>query len=192
MTLVIRACHLALVCAMIRQRYGRVPILVEAQHPRILVRWASGLVGGCDRPHVRAPRRAAILGGLLAVAVLLLASAAWAIGPLNPTTVSWTAPQTNTDGSNLNDLADYRIDLSVDGGTTWTQVTTTPAAEPDPISGRTQSLPITSLGITQDGQYHVTLRACDTAGNCSARAAPSAPFVVNRVAPSAPGAPAVQ
>lgn len=128
---------------------------------------------------------------VILLGVLGVTSPAWAVGPVNPTTFSWTAPQTNTDGSNLDDLKEYQIDLSTDNAT-WNHVATTPALEADPIAGRGQSVPISVLGITQDGQYYVTVRACDTAGNCSGRGAPAAPFAANRVAPSAPGALSVQ
>lgn len=107
-------------------------------------------------------------------------------------TVTWPAPQTNADGTNLADLKEYRVyAASTAAGLTPTlaPVAIVPAAFADPPAGALFVWPCKTLAT---GQWFVTATAVDTSGNEGVRS-PIGPFVLipdpDVVAPSAPGVP---
>src|SRR3972149_2312668 len=125
--------------------------------------------------------------GPVTVLILLLglvfAAPVLAIGPVvgASCSMSWTEPQTNTDGSNLADLKEYRIYVTQPPGlygSTAAKTVQAPAA--DPPTGATVQTPCPP-GIPQ-GQNYATVIAVDTAGNPSPRSNES-PFVLDTVAP---------
>lgn len=125
----------------------------------------------------------------VAIVVALITSAAYADGPVvkqSTCTATWTAPQTNTDGSNLADLKEYRIYYSP-GITVPPTVTApfavVPAPELDPPAGRQGTWPCKTLPI---GQGAVTVTAVDTAGNESARSAVFPFILADDVSPQPP------
>jgi hypothetical protein len=80
---------------------------------------------------------------------------------------SWTAPTTNTDGSQLTDLAAYRVYFGSSatpcpGGT----FVTVPSPSSTPPAGQTVSTRLT--GLTNNTVYNVSVAAVDTGGNPSA------------------------
>lgn len=135
---------------------------------------------------------------IIAAAVLLLASSvAWADGVVvNQATcqATWTAPQTNTDGTNLADLREYGVYVAAtlqDLAALTAPTAIVAAPELDPPAGKT----MTWLGCRQlaVGQWYAQIDAVDTSGNRSARTVPPVPFVVrDAVSPQAPGQPAFQ
>lgn len=132
---------------------------------------------------------------LLTIALLLVAGPAWAQTGVtvkqSTCTATWTAPQTNADGTNLADLKEYGVYVGValNAMTTITAVVPAPAA--DPAAGATATWPCKSL---VPGSYFIQVDAVDTSGNRSARTA-AVPFVLipdpDVVPPSAPGVPVV-
>lgn len=126
---------------------------------------------------------------LLALTLTLLPTLAWAAGPLNPTRAQWIAPTTNTDTTPLIDLGSYKLYIAtgvtppVFPGTAWSVLATVPAAlsNPAPNTIVTFTLPTIS-----NGQQYLIVSAVDLAGNESA-GSPVAPFLVDRLSPSAPG-----
>lgn len=116
--------------------------------------------------------------------LVLSVATAVAIGPVVGAgcKLEWTEPQTNTDGSNLADLAEYRIFISQTSGTYGaTPAKVIPAPAADPPTGAVVNTPCPS-GIPQ-GQNFAVLVAADTAGNSSPRSN-EAPFFLDTVAPS--------
>ena len=90
---------------------------------------------------------------------------------------SWTAPTKNTDGSDLTDLASYRVYYGTASspcpGPSRAQIAS-PTSSPDP--GQTVSTRLTGLTVGPL-PYHVAVTAVDTAGNesaCSSVASASA------------------
>jgi hypothetical protein len=80
---------------------------------------------------------------------------------------SWTAPTTNTDGSQLTDLASYRVYF----GTSATPCpsgtfVTVPSPSSTPPAGQTVSTRLT--GLTNNTVYNVSVVAVDSGGNPSA------------------------
>lgn len=129
----------------------------------------------------------------LVIALCLLPALAWADGPvLNAATCSATflSPQTNTDGSTLTDLKEWRIYVAQT--TAALAATTVPnavitAPNADPVAG--QQFVWTNCRQLAPGQWYVTASAVDTSGNEGPRS-PVGPFVLpDAVAPAAPGAP---
>ena len=126
------------------------------------------------------------LSALLALAlVTLLPAVALAAGPINPTTATVTDPQTNTDGSNLTDLALIRFCAGTSATLPLTTCVTVAVPAADPAAGATSSTPLSAFALTADGQYYVDAEAQDTAGNRSARTT-RVPFERNLVPPSVP------
>ena len=96
---------------------------------------------------------------------------AWALGPINPTTLSWTCPQDNTDGTSLVDLREYIVETGPASVGPWTERGRVLAPSGDPVTGCTASSAMGAWPLAV-GQYFVTVRACDLLGNCSGRALP--------------------
>ena len=128
---------------------------------------------------------------IFAAALLLLPTLVWAQGPVinqSTCTVSWDAPQTNGDASNLIDLAGYRVYAAptVAALAALTVPTATvPAPVADPPAGATGTWSCRSLA---PGLWVVAASAFDTAvpPNESGRTA-AFPFVQrDDVSPSAP------
>ena len=130
-------------------------------------------------------QRLITLSIVLAVIGVALASPALAAGPINPTTATVTQPQTNTDGSNLTDLALIRFCAGTSPTAPLTTCVTVAAPAGDPAAGATSSTPLSAFSLAADGQYYVDAEAEDTAGNRSARAT-RVPFERNLVPPSVP------
>lgn len=135
-------------------------------------------------------------------AVLILAGAAeaQALGTVNPSTVSFTEPQTSADGTDLADLGTYRLEISnVAGVGPFTFKTFTQAAPNlNPVAGSIVFIPRTLWGVglpntcppvapsTQIGcQYWARVVAIDTSGNVSQPSAVVPFFLADSVAPSA-------
>ena len=121
-----------------------------------------------------------IRGALMAL--LLVAPLAWADGPIigADCTFVWDAPTTNTDGSPITDLKEYRLYLSsTAGGYDWT----TPAGPPVPHP--TTQLTCAAAGLVSDGQYYAVVTARDEAGNQSGPSNEIA-FVRETLSPGAP------
>ena len=125
---------------------------------------------------------------IMMIIAIGLVRAVWADGPVvkqSTCLASWDAPQTNTDGSNLNDLKEYRV-YYAPGITVPANIAPfviLPAPELDPPSGRQGQWACRTLPL---GQGALAVTAVDTAGNESARSNPF-PFVLaDDVAPLAP------
>ena len=127
----------------------------------------------------------------LALAILVFAIPAFAAGPINPTTATVTLPQTNTDGSNLTDLALIRFCVGTSPTAPLTACVTVASPAGDPAPDTTLSTPLSAFTLTTDGQYYLDAEAEDTAGNRSARAT-RVPFERNLIAPSPPSGVTVQ
>jgi len=121
---------------------------------------------------------------LTAAILFALATPAWAVGPVNPTTVEADLPQTNADGTNLNDLASARFCAGLSGSPVLSSCVTVPVTTLDPPTGAKVSSPIAAFNLTVDGQYEIDADAVDTVGNRGAKSA-RAPFESNRQAPGA-------
>ena len=128
---------------------------------------------------------------VIAVAlVFAAASVAWADGPVvkqSTCTATWTAPQTNTDGTNLGDLKEYRIYVAPTLAALAVLTVPTavvPAPELDPPLGKTGSWPCKTLPL---GQGYATVTAADTAGNESVRATVFPFILADDVSPQPPG-----
>lgn len=118
-------------------------------------------------------------------------SEAQAVGPVNPTKATWTAPTTNADApifSPLTDLQGYKVYLAKGAtqpafpGAAWSVIGTPASTTPAPAANTTVTFALPT-GLT-DGQSYLVVTAVDTVGNESA-ASNIAPFFVNRVAPGA-------
>lgn len=132
----------------------------------------------------------------LLVAMLMVASVAEAqVGPVCKKTtckVMFTEPQTNTDGSNLNDLREYRIYVATSVANLAAMATPTfvvPAANPDPVAGGV----VTFTGIRNlaVGQWFMQVSAADISGNEGGRTASAPFFLQDDVSPSLPGIPVI-
>lgn len=131
---------------------------------------------------------------LIAAALFLLPGYVYADGVVvkqSTCTATWTAPQTNADGTNLADLREYRVFVAPTAAgltATLAPVAVVPAPALDPPAGATAQFSCKSLA---PGQWYITVSAVDTGGNEGVRS-PIVPFVsTDDVAPSAPGAPVV-
>lgn len=125
---------------------------------------------------------------IIALSILLatFTTPAFAIGPVvgGSCTFEWTEPQTNTDGSVLADLFEYRLYISQTSGAygaTPAKVIPAPLANPALGSILTTVCP---PGIPQ-GQNYAVMTAVDLGGNASAFSI-EAPFGFDTVAPGAP------
>ena len=102
-------------------------------------------------------------------------------------TATWTAPQTNTDGTNLNDLKEYRVYYGISVialAASTVPVATVLAPELDPPAGKTGTWPCKTLPL---GTGFMAVTAADTAGNESAKSGAFGPFVLaDDVSPQAP------
>ena len=106
-------------------------------------------------------------------------------GPINPTTLAFTAPQTNADGTNLDDLASYNVYTGTSASGPWVILAVVPAATPDPPAGQVVTVQANFASLAP-GQYFATVTAVDLRGNESVKATP-VPFAVGDVvAPSPP------
>ena len=125
--------------------------------------------------------KALIVAAVLAVAIPASAQA------VNQATclVSWTAPQTNADGTNLADLKEYGVYVGTALNLMTTVTAVVPAPNADPVAGATASWSCKAL---VPGSYFVQVDAVDTTGNRSVRTAavPFSVVVPDVVAPSAP------
>ena len=114
----------------------------------------------------------------LVLALLLLASPAWADGKIVPQStcvLSWTAPTTNVNGTLLLDLQEYRIYLaSTPPIPLAVPIAVGPAAAPNPPAGLTA--PWACSGQPA-GQYYAYVTAADTSGNEGPRPPAALPFV---------------
>ena len=128
---------------------------------------------------------------LVAALLLLCPLSAWAVGPVNPTTVEADLPQTNADGTNLNDLASARFCAGLSGSPVLSSCVTVPVTTLDPPTGAKVSAPIAAFNLTVDGQYEVDADAVDVVGNRGAKSA-RAPFESNRQSPAALSTPRFQ
>lgn len=129
-----------------------------------------------------------MIAALIILASLLVPAVAWAAGPVNPSVVVVTLPQTNADGTTLTDLADVRFCVGPAGAPALANCQTVPVTTPDPPASALASVPLATFALAADGQYEADVDAGDTAGNRSAKTA-RAPFEWNRQAPGAPGLP---
>lgn len=135
-----------------------------------------------------------------AVLALFGFAEAQALGTVNPSTFSFTEPQTNADGTDLADLGTYRLEFSNVAGTgPFTFKTFTQAAPNlNPVAGSIVFIPRTLWGVgmpnncapvspsTQAGcQYWARAVAIDTSGNVSLPSAVVPFFLADSVAPSA-------
>lgn len=119
-------------------------------------------------------RRLLIKEILAVVAILLITSPLWAVGPLVGSNgkMSWNV---NTE----TDLAGYKVYIGTAPGnyTITRDVGKTPTLTAPLVQVSTFNL--------VDGQYYAAVTAYDTAGNESAKSV-EAPFLFNGVAPAAP------
>ena len=125
-----------------------------------------------------------ILLALLLVAVFT--APVFAVGPVVGSTCKfeWTEPQTNTNGSNLTDLAEYRLYISQTTGSYGSvpaKIIPAPLADPAAASVLQTACP---AGIPE-GQSYAVMTAVDLAGNASVFSNES-PFVFDTVSPGAP------
>ena len=109
-------------------------------------------------------RRRRLLALVMALAGICFATSQAGAGVLD---ASWTAPTTNTDGSQLTDLASYRVYY----GTSATPCpsgtfVTVPSPNSTPPGGQTVGTRLT--GLTNNAVYNVSVVAVDTGGNASA------------------------
>jgi hypothetical protein len=126
----------------------------------------------------------------LAIALVLMPTAVWATGTVNPKTAQWTAPTTNTDGSALSDLGSYNMYVAPSVGATcptfpgavWVKVGSQASTTTTPPANTTVSM---SIPQQADGQKCVVITAVDIAGNESAGSV-GVPFLVDRLVPSVP------
>src|SRR5262250_1386328 len=80
---------------------------------------------------------------------------------------SWTAPTTNTDGSQLTDLAAYRVYFGASATPCPTgSFVTVPTPSPTPPAGQTVGTRLT--GLANNTVYNISVAAVDTSGNPSA------------------------
>jgi hypothetical protein len=129
---------------------------------------------------------------LLAVLALIscAVTTAWADGPnvVQSTCVaSWDAPQTNTDGTNLSNLLEYRFYGAPDPATLLQggPDLVIPAAQPDPPAGQRVSVSCSSSPL---GQRYFAVSAVNSLGVESALSTTVAVVIVT-AAPSTPSAP---
>ena len=116
--------------------------------------------------------------GLMLGVCLVLASPAWAVGPvLNHCQFSWSEAVV-PDG----DLAYFTIKLATTPGGPYAVVGTYPA--PDPAGGASYFPPTNYCAGQPDGQKYAVVTATDTAGNES-EVSGEVPFVTNATAPPA-------
>jgi hypothetical protein len=143
------------------------------------------------------PRAVLELLLILACAVLLIlwaASHAHADGPTlssGKCEIDWDVPTTNTDGSPLTDLKEYRVYVGAAKGA----FAGAPAAAPNPGPGLVVAWDCRAVGLTT-GQKYLTVRAADLVGNESANGTPPTgatwtaadglPFVFDGLRPTAP------
>src|SRR5499426_644742 len=108
-------------------------------------------------------RRWWLLAPAVALAGILFSTDPATAGVLDAT---WTAPTTNTDGSQLTDLSVYRVyygtsDTPCPSGT----FVTVPSPSPTPPAGQTVSARLT--GLINNTVYNVSVAAVASAGNAS-------------------------
>lgn len=92
----------------------------------------------------------------------------------NPTTMSWTAPTTNTDGTPLIDLAGYNAYCGAATGTYTVKKNV----------GNVTSVLISSI-VTTNGTYYCVVTALDTSGNESSKSNEIS-FLLDTLVPAAP------
>jgi hypothetical protein len=100
--------------------------------------------------------------------------------------LQWTAPSTNTDGSQLTDLASYRIYYKAGSGACGAATSQTlPAPLPNPIPGSVVSYQLG--GLTTGSTYFVQVSAVDASGTestCSNEVSAAAQVDVDTTAPT--------
>lgn len=110
----------------------------------------------------------------LALILILFATEAFAEGAIikkSNCRATWQAPQTNTDGTNLDDLATYRIyvgNTAAEAQASTNPVATVQAVKADPDPGTV----VTWLGcrsLPGVGQRYATVDAVDINGNASVK-----------------------
>lgn len=122
---------------------------------------------------------------LLALLVVLAWTVpVWAAGPVNPTTATATLPQTNTDGSNLVDLAAINFCVGTSATGQLSQCVNVAVPSPDPAPSATVTTPVAAFSLTAEGQFFLDAEAVDQMGTTSQRST-RVPFE-RRVAPSPP------
>lgn len=131
-----------------------------------------------------------VLGLAVLIGCLFVGIAEAQAPKVNPTTIEWTAPTTNADGTPLTDLASYRIRVRANAVGPVVKTIDQASTTSTPVPGTTVSRGGASSPLFQelnlaDGSYIVTVSAIDTIGNESAES-PSVPFVSNRQSPAAP------
>ena len=113
---------------------------------------------------------------LLALLVVLAWTVpVWAAGPVNPTTATATLPQTNTDGSNLTDLAAINFCIGTSATGQLSNCKAVAISTPDPAPSATAVIPLASFSFDAEGQWYVDAEAVDLFGTTSTRAT-RAPF----------------
>lgn len=123
---------------------------------------------------------------LIVLAILVAPVLAWADGPVvkqSTCVLTWEAPQTNADGTNLADLKEYGVYIGTAPNLMAAPVAVVPAPSSDPVAGVSISWSCSHLPL---GQQYAQVDAVDLAGNRSTRTA-LLPFVLAEdVAPAAP------
>lgn len=115
-----------------------------------------------------------IIGALLAILILCGAQTGYAeprigktVGPAR-CAFQWDEPTTNTDGSRLQDLKEYRLYLSQTAPVQQeTAAKIILAVRPDPQDGSTAETSCPHVALTH-GQWYVIVTAVDVDGNESA------------------------
>ena len=104
---------------------------------------------------------------LICLSVCLLSLLLPAVALAGHLNLDWTAPSTNVDGSQLTDLASYRIYYGTGSGACGAASSQTLAASlPNPIPGTVVSYQLG--GLTTGTTYFVQVSAVDAGGNESA------------------------
>lgn len=103
-------------------------------------------------------------------------------------TITWTAPQTNADGTNLTDLKEYGVYIGANPAALTVPTAVVPAPSADPAVGATATYDCRALAV---GNYVAQIDAADANGNRSVRSAVVPFSVTDGVAPSKPGDPVI-
>jgi len=122
---------------------------------------------------------------VITVALFFLVSGtALAAGPVNPTTVCWIPPITNTDGSPLTDLGKHEVKIGINNAGPYDTYNLDVIAAVSTPTGTKECADVSELPLS-DGQYYTVVRACDIVDNCGG-VSNIVPFARNKVAPNPP------
>ena len=117
---------------------------------------------------------------LLLALLLLVPTLAWSDGPVvkqSTCTITWTAPQTNADGTPLTDLDHCNVYATPAAGA---EVKFPNVAASSPTGGATKT---TTITVAKGSNYTITATCTDLVGNESAR---SASVTLDALPPAAP------